>query len=77
MTLRVRMNSKHQITLPATVRQQLGIDTGDRFLVTIRDGVIILIPEPKGAVEELRGLYREIWEGVDVQDYIDQERDAW
>lgn len=26
---------------------------------------------------ELRGLGKEIWQGVDVQDYIDQERASW
>jgi hypothetical protein len=31
----------------------------------------------KDAVEKLKGLRREVWEGIDVQTYIDQERDAW
>jgi hypothetical protein len=25
----------------------------------------------------LTGLHKEVWEGVDAQEYIDQERDAW
>jgi hypothetical protein len=26
---------------------------------------------------ELRGLGKEIWQGIDAQDYIDQMRDEW
>ena len=25
----------------------------------------------------LRGLHREVWEGLDTDEYIRQERDAW
>jgi len=32
---------------------------------------------PVDPVEELKGLGREIWEGVDVQQYIDGERSGW
>ncbi len=77
MAHRVKVSSKHQIAVPAAVRRRLAIDSGDHLVVEIQDGVIVLIPEPKDPVEELKGLGREIWEGVDIQDYIDQERDAW
>jgi AbrB family looped-hinge helix DNA binding protein len=77
MPHRVKVSSKHQIAIPAAVRRRLAIDAGDHLLVEIQDGTIVLIPEPKDAVQELKGLYREIWEGVDIQDYIDQERDSW
>ena len=28
-------------------------------------------------ITELRGLGKEIWEGVDVEKYIDEERNSW
>ena len=28
-------------------------------------------------ITELKGLGKEIWEGIDVQQYIDQERNSW
>ena len=31
----------------------------------------------KHSLRELRGLGKEIWEGIDVQDYIDQQRNEW
>jgi AbrB family looped-hinge helix DNA binding protein len=77
MAHRVKVSSKHQIAVPAAVRRRLAIDAGDHLLVDVQDGVVVLTPEPKDPVEELKGLGREIWEGVDTQDYIDQERDGW
>lgn len=29
------------------------------------------------SLKELRGLGKEIWEGMDAQDYINQQRDEW
>ena len=77
MTTRVKVSSKHQIAVPAAVRRELSIEAGDYLLVDVEDGAIILIPKPSDPIEELRGLGREVWNGVDAQDYVDRERDAW
>jgi hypothetical protein len=34
-------------------------------------------PSRKHSLRELRGLGKEIWEGIDAQDYIDQQRNEW
>ncbi|MEP7289048.1 MAG: hypothetical protein ABI947_25110 [Chloroflexota bacterium] len=34
-------------------------------------------PPPKHSLRELRGLGKEIWEGIDAQDYINQQRNEW
>ena len=33
--------------------------------------------EPHSSIRELRGLGKEIWDGIDAQAYVNQERDAW
>ncbi len=33
--------------------------------------------EPHSSIRELRGLEKEIWDGIDAQAYVNQERDAW
>ena len=33
--------------------------------------------EPRYHITELRGLGKEVWQGIDAQEYIDQERDSW
>ena len=32
---------------------------------------------PKRSITELKGLGKEIWKGIDAQDYVNQERDSW
>lgn len=77
MTTQVKVSSKYQIAVPASVRRKLSIKAGDYLLVEVEDGAIILVPKPIDPIEELRGLGREVWDGVDVQDYVDRERDGW
>lgn len=77
MTTQVKVSSKYQIAVPASVRRELSIKAGDYLLVEIEDGAIILVPKPIDPIEELRGLGREVWNGVDAQDYVDRERDGW
>jgi hypothetical protein len=33
--------------------------------------------KPMFSILELEGLGKEVWEGVDVDQYLEQERDAW
>jgi hypothetical protein len=58
--------------------QQLTID--EQFQL-MQDLLAILrrrvVHEPTHSILELDGLGKEIWEGVDVQEYIDQERASW
>jgi AbrB family looped-hinge helix DNA binding protein len=77
MTKRVKVSSKHQIVVPADVRHQLNIESGDYLTVEVQDGRIILIPEPRNWTAYLRGLHKEVWEGIDVDEYLRQERESW
>jgi hypothetical protein len=33
-------------------------------------------PRPKHSIMELKGLGKEIWEGIDVEKYIEEERNS-
>ena len=76
-TTSVKVSKRNQIAVPAIARQQLNIKSGDRLLVDIQDGIIVLIPEPENYTEAMAGLHRDVWDGVDVDEYINEERDAW
>ena len=32
---------------------------------------------PRHSIRELRGLGRDVWQGIDAQQYVDQERSTW
>jgi hypothetical protein len=38
---------------------------------------VVMTAKPKRSILELRGLGKEIWHGVDAQEYVNQERDSW
>ena len=82
----VRVSSKHQIAIPADARRQLGIAAGDELIVDVRpggpgqSGHLVLLRRPKTPEEWARGLAelsRDVWQGVDVERYVQEERDAW
>lgn len=47
----VQVSSRGSITLPATVRRQLGLADGDVLTVEIRDGAVVLTPAHVTEVE--------------------------
>ncbi|MCL4297207.1 MAG: AbrB/MazE/SpoVT family DNA-binding domain-containing protein [Anaerolineae bacterium] len=76
-TTTVKVSNRYQISLPSMARQHLNIQAGDRLLVDIQEGMIVLIPQPQDYVEHLAGLHQDIWQNLDTTAYLDQERDAW
>ena len=73
----VKVSSRYQIVVPRIVRERLNIKSGDRLLVDVQDGLLILLPQPQDYAARLAGLHREVWAGVDITAYLDEERDAW
>ena len=58
--------------------RQLPTDEQFRMLedlaVMVRKGTT---RKPKHRITELKGLGKEVWEGIDVEEYIRQERGSW
>jgi hypothetical protein len=54
------------------VQQQL--DLMAELTALLRHAVV---PQPRCSVMELQGLGKEIWQGIDAQEYVNQERDSW
>jgi AbrB family looped-hinge helix DNA binding protein len=75
--LTVKVSNRYQISLPSVARKQLNIQAGDRLLVDIQEGLIILLPQPQDYVQYLAGLHQEIWQDLDTTAYLEQEREAW
>jgi AbrB family looped-hinge helix DNA binding protein len=72
----VKISRRNQIAVPSQARKRLNIRSGDRLLVDIQDGLIVLLPQPRRYTSALAGLHREIWKGAE-ESYLDRERQAW
>jgi AbrB family looped-hinge helix DNA binding protein len=73
----VKVSSRYQISVPRMARERLNIQSGDRLLVDVQDGLLILLPQPQDYTTHLAGLHREVWAGLDTTAYLQEERDAW
>jgi len=73
----VKVSKRYQILLPSAVRRQLNIKAGDRLLVDIQDGVLVLIPQSEDYVQTMAALHQEIRKGVNTTNYLQEERAAW
>jgi len=61
--------SKGQMTLPSAARARLGLQAGDRLLVTVvDDDTIVLKPLRSTSVKTLRGLLARPIEAVSVEE---------
>ena len=54
--MEVVIRERGRITLPASVRRALGLREGDRLLVSINRGAIILRPKHAVAVDDVEGI---------------------
>ena len=73
----VLVSSRNQIQVPRIARERLNIQSGDRLLVDVQDGVIVLLPQPASFTEKLAGLHADLWQEVDTNAYLQEERNAW
>ncbi len=77
MTLRVRVTEDFQVVVPEEARERLHIKRGNSLVVEVHEDSIVLVPERQSYARRLRGLHRDVWAGVNTDDYLQQERDDW
>lgn len=61
MTLRVTVGRKGYVIIPKAVRDLVGIREGDTLLIRVEDGKIILEPEVRVNMTELRRRLERHW----------------
>jgi AbrB family looped-hinge helix DNA binding protein len=76
-SIQVKVSSRYQISVPSKARKELNIQRGDRLIVDVQDGMILLVPVPGDITEYLAGLHKDIWRGVDAVTYLREERGSW
>jgi AbrB family looped-hinge helix DNA binding protein len=53
----VRLSSKGQLVIPKSVRQELGLEPGDRFHLEVKEGRLVLEPVVPSAIDQLYARY--------------------
>ena len=76
-----KISSKYQTGIPAMIRKELKIETnGELVWQIIKKGktpFILVAPKPQDWSIYLSGLGKDLWAGINTDDYINQLRDEW
>jgi AbrB family looped-hinge helix DNA binding protein len=65
------------MVIPAEIRKAMGLSERDEVLVARSGNAIIIVPKPKSYADHLMGLHKNVWQGVEPDAYIREERDSW
>ena len=75
-----KVSHKFQVVIPKEIRELLGISKGDILQVYEKDNEIVMkkaeYKKPL-SLKDLKGLGKEIWENIDIEEYIKKERESW
>lgn len=71
--IEAKLSTKNQIVIPREARGALGVKSGDRLLVVIRDEAVILLRKPSRYSAAIHGMGKGLYPG----DYLERERDSW
>lgn len=71
MAVSVKMSSKNQIVVPKAARDALGLEAGDRLVVTVRDDRIEMEKQPPDLEDRLEGTLAGLGEDALWEELID------
>ena len=67
------LSSKNQIVIPREAREALRLKPGDKILVSVHGGRVVILQKPKSYAAAIRGLAR----GTFPKGYLKKERESW
>jgi len=67
------LSARNQIVIPRDAREALGLKPGDKVLVIVRSGKLLILRKPKSYHAAIRGLAR----GGYSKTYPQKERQSW
>lgn len=76
------ISDKFQIVIPKNVRTPLGLKVGQKVTMQplVEQGMVLLMlpsKKTKPWYKQLRGLGKEVWDGIDPVTYVRALRDEW
>ncbi len=69
----VTLSARNQIVIPLEAREALGLKPGDKVLVVVRSGRLLLLKKPQPYNAAIRGLARRAYPNT----YLQKERQSW
>jgi len=78
MVEKAKISKKGQITIPKSIREKLGLESGKKISFDVIGKEVILYPEIENPLEELKQLREEIkFDEEEIQDMIESSKNKW
>lgn len=79
MSLVSKIDDNSYTKIPDEIIQQAGLKPGDDIIWFYDEKTkqIILMEKPQDFSKALRGLGKELWSNIDIDKYIQEERNSW
>jgi AbrB family looped-hinge helix DNA binding protein len=71
--MEVTLSARNQIVIPRVAREALRLKPGDKVLVVVRSGKLLVLRKPKSYHAASRGLARRAY----PKTYLQKERQSW
>jgi AbrB family looped-hinge helix DNA binding protein len=72
----IQAGDRGRLVLPASLRKQIGLETGDRFVITVEPDHSLRLVNLKHQVQKAEGLFKDLAPGISLADELIAERRA-
>lgn len=73
-----KINEDLSIKIPTEILEKAGLKPGTEIIwLYDRQGQILLMEKPNSFAKTMKGLGKDMWDKIDVHEYIREERDSW
>jgi bifunctional DNA-binding transcriptional regulator/antitoxin component of YhaV-PrlF toxin-antitoxin module len=79
MSLVSKLNEDRSIKIPEEILKRAGFKPGIEIIWLYDEDTsqILLMEKPKNFAKTMKGLGKELWQDVDINTYIKEERESW
>lgn len=73
-----KLNEDSSIKIPEDILKKSGLKPGAEIIWLYDEhGQILLMEKPDNFAKAMKGLGKEVWDEVDTDEYVQEERQSW
>jgi bifunctional DNA-binding transcriptional regulator/antitoxin component of YhaV-PrlF toxin-antitoxin module len=79
MSLVSKLNKDRSVKIPEEILRKAGLKPGTEIIWLYDEGTgqILLMEKPDSFAKAMKGLGKEVWQDIDINEYVKEERKSW
>ena len=79
MSLVSKLNKDRSVKIPEEILRKAGLKPGTEIIWLYDEGTgqILLMEKPDNFAKAMKGLGKEVWQDIDINEYVKEERKSW